>query len=178
MGGKVVKLFDKVKSAILGQTPKFCSRETSVTVLGNVGLSPDTTFTYFGCDGKQYPTTYGSIRENGGYIPDCVQGGSPVEVINQGKDPIRLFVQYGTTNCDTPPPTGNYLIEGCGSVLQLTITSPYNLQVGGVYNMTFAGPTRIGCYTVLGVSVDRPQDTLSQIPINVGDCNLCRRVAP
>jgi hypothetical protein len=92
-------LFARVKNAIRGQKSSFCSRSTSVTPLEPI--TNETPIQYTNCDGSTIEIPYGQILDTGGYIPDCVQGGSPIKA--EGKNPVKLFIQYGTTDCNTPP---------------------------------------------------------------------------
>jgi hypothetical protein len=140
-------LFDKVKNAIRGQKSSFCSRSTSVTPLESLGL--EQSIQYTDCDGKTTEKPYGDITITGGYIPDCVQGGSPISV---KENPVKLFIQYGTTDCDTPPPPPpgpNLIITSCSEGESVIVDpSGFTLTKDGVYNLSFNGIIKSGCYTI------------------------------
>jgi len=109
-------LFSRVKNAIRGQKSSFCSRATKITPLGRLGS--EELIQYTNCDGSIIEIPYGQILGNGGYIPDCVQGGSPISVRNV---PVKLFIQYGTTDCNTPPPP-QQPIDSIKNEPQLTVS--------------------------------------------------------
>jgi hypothetical protein len=123
---------------------------------------------YIDCDNKQKVVNYQEVVMNNNYIPDCVQGGCPISVTNGGdfssvdpKDPISVnvgefipdggtpiepqptqsyksFVQYGTTDCNTPPPSSmSVILQPCNLIGESFIVDPtgYNLTQGGVYNI-------------------------------------------
>ena len=97
-------LFDKVKLAIQAQKSSFCSRATKITPLGTI--DPTDLIQYTDCDDNIIEIPYSEISGFNGYIDDCVKGGSPITT----NVPVKLFVQYGTTDCNTPPPGSNLIV--------------------------------------------------------------------
>ena len=100
-------LFDKVKLAIQAQKSSFCSRATSVTPLGTI--DPTDKIQYTDCEDSIKEIPYSEISGFNGYIDDCVKEGSPITT----NVPVKLFVQYGTTDCNTPPPGPNLIVVNC-----------------------------------------------------------------
>lgn len=174
-------LFQQVKNIIKSQKSDFCTRSTRVTLLTQGRVESDE-ITYTNCDGVSSGVTYSDIQLNNYYIPDCVRGGSPIV----SKSGYKYFVQYGTTNCETPPPSGtNVVLFPCGGIGEGVVVDPtgYILSQGGVYSIQLnplnGGPTpRIQCFTV-GVQTDQQAsyNIIGQVG-EVGDCAQCRRVAP
>ena len=117
-------LFQQIKDSVKGQKSDFCSRATSVTLLesGNKEIPFNLVVNYTDCDKKPKTVNYQEVVMNGNYIPDCVQGGSPISITDGGgieipKQPMdskqtsyKSFVQYGTTNCETPPSFFSYTV--------------------------------------------------------------------
>jgi hypothetical protein len=167
-------LFDKVKNAIRGQKSSFCSRSTSVTPLGEITNS--TSIEYINCSGETSGITYGDITNNGGYIPDCVQGGSPISVRNI---PVKLFVQYGTTDCNTPtpppPPGPNLIITSCSKGESFIVDpSGFTLTKDGVYNLVFINSVvNDGCYTIGNTTSQSPIDSIKNEPQSTPSCGEC-----
>jgi len=116
-------LFQRVKNSIRGQKSSFCSRATSVTLLESNQLIPfNLVVNYIDCDSKQKVVNYQEVLRNNNYIPDCVQGGCPISITDEGgfssvdqrefipdggtpiepkpKQSYKTFVQYGTTDCN------------------------------------------------------------------------------
>ena len=161
-------LFDKVKNAIRGQKSSFCSRSTSVTPLGEITNA--TLIEYTNCDSVVSGITYGDITNNDGYIPDCVQGGSPITVENN----IKVFVQYGTTDCDTPPPGPNLIVVNCSEGESFVVNpSGFTVNKDEVYILTFNGFVRNGCYTIGDTTSQLPIDSIKSEPQSTPSCGEC-----
>ena len=199
-------LFQRVKNSIRGQKSSFCSRSTSVTLLGGGQFIPfNLVVNYIDCDNKTKTVSYQEVLGNNNYIPDCVQGGCPISItnggdivpvnpyFNGGEIPIepqptqsyKSFVQYGTTDCNTPPPSGNNIIlQPCGFIGEGFIVDPTGydgLMQGGVYLIQLNPLSPLGvspqvqCYTVGGqTGLSAEYNIIGQVD-NVGDCNGCRR---
>ena len=166
-------LFNRVKNKIKGQKSSFCSRATSLSLLTE-GMVDIDTITYIDCNGVTGVTDSDIINNNGGYIPDCVRGGSPI-TSSKG---YKYFVQYGTTDCNTI----NTILYPCGGIGQGIIvnTTGYNLSRGGVYSMTLnpitPGPIpRVQCYTIGEPTDLESLYIISGEVIDIGDCARCRR---
>ncbi len=162
-------LFDKVKNAIRGQKSSFCSRLTSVTPLEPITNS--TSIEYTNCDRVVSGITYGDIISNGGYIPDCVQGGCSITVENN----IKVFVQYGTTDCDTPPPGPSLIVISCSKGESFVVDpSGFTLTKDEVYFLSFNnGVVNDGCYTI-GVTTSQTRiDSLKNEPQLTVSCGQC-----
>ena len=166
-------LFKKVKNAIRGQKSSFCSRSTSVTPLETI--DPTDTIRYIDCDGSTIEIPYGQILDTGGYIPDCVQGGSPIKA--EGKNPVKLFIQYGTTDCNTPPPPppgSNLIIISCSKGESFIVDpSGLTLTKDGVYKLGFNGVVTEGCYTIGYTTSQSPIDSIKNEPELTPSCGEC-----
>jgi hypothetical protein len=164
-------LFTKVKNAIRGQKSSFCSRSTSVTPLETLGL--EDSIRYTDCDGSTIEIPYRDITITGGYIPDCVQGGSPISVRNV---PVKLFIQYGTTDCDTPtptpPPGPNLIIISCSEDESFIVDpSGFTLTKDRVYNIAFINSVVTeGCYTIGYTTSQSPIDSIKNEPELTPSC--------
>jgi hypothetical protein len=199
-------LIQRVQDSVRSQKSNFCSRATSVTLLGGNQLIPSNlVVSYVNCDGNTTTVPYMEVQQNNNYIPDCVQGGCPIsitdggdfssvdqrELIPDGEIPIepqptqsyKSFVQFGTTDCETPPPSGNnVLLIPCGFIRDEFIVDPkeYNLTQGGVYNIQLNPinpdiPTpRTQCYTVGRQTDQQASYNITEQSENVGDCNMCK----
>jgi hypothetical protein len=188
-------LFQQIKDSVKGQKSDFCSRATSVTLLesGNKEIPFNLVVNYTDCDKKPKTVNYQEVVMNGNYIPDCVQGGSPISITDGGgieipKQPMdsqqtsyKSFVQYGTTNCETPPPSGENKIlfpcQGSGEVVVVDTTG-YNLTQGSIYEMTLnplnPGPIpRLQCFTVGEQTNQQAEYNIMGIKGTVEDCNVC-----
>lgn len=154
-------LFTKVKNAIRAQNSSFCSRSTKITPLETLGL--EESIQYTNCDGNTTEIPYGDIIITGGYIPDCVQGGSPISV-KSGR--VKLFIQYGTTDCNTPPPGPNLIITSCSKGESFIVDpSGLTLYKDRVYNLTFNnGVVNDGCYTIGYTTSQSPIDSIRTDP--------------
>lgn len=162
-------LFTKVKNAIRGQKSSFCSRSTSVTPLESLGL--EQSIQYTDCQGETIEIPYGDITITGGYIPDCVQGGSPISVRNV---PVKLFIQYGTTDCDTPTPGPNLIIISCSKGESFIVDpSGFTLTKDGVYNIAFINIVKDGCYTIGYTTSQSPIDSIKDEPQLTPSCGEC-----
>jgi len=168
-------LFSRVKNAIRGQKSSFCSRSTKVTILGYDNMV-DPIIQYTNCDGVVSSFTYLEILGNGGYIDDCVQGGSPISVRNV---PVKLFVQYGTTDCNTPPPGSNLIVISCNKQESFVINpSPFTLTKDEVYFLSFNdGVVNDGCYTIGVTTLQAPIDSLKNVSMLQPDCITCQNPA-
>ena len=178
-------LIQRVQDSVRSQKSSFCSRATRVTTInGSSPVNPQDIVSYIDCDGRTNTAPYEEIFANNGYINDCVLGGCTVKSTGQSDPSNRYFVQFGTTDCETPPPSGNnVLLIPCGIFSQgipVDITG-YELTQGGVYQIQLNPinpdtPTpRTQCYTV-----GEQTDIVSLYNItgqvgNFGDCNMCRR---
>lgn len=156
----VDNLFNRVKNAIRGQKSSFCSRSTSVTPLGTI--DPTDTIHYIDCGGDVKETNYLEILDNGGYIPGCVQGGSPITT----NVPVRLFVQYGTTDCNTPPPGSNLIVVNCSKGESYVIDpSGFTLTKDSVHLLSFNNNVISDeCYTIGNTTSETPIDSLKNDP--------------
>ena len=155
-------LFDKVKLAIQAQKG-FCSRATLVTPLGTI--DPSDTIRYTDCDDKTTEIPYSEISDFGGYINDCVKGGSPIT----SDAAVKLFVQYGTTDCNTPPPppTGpNLIVTNCSKGESYVIDpSGFTLTKDSVYLLSFNNNViNDECYTIGNPTSQTPIDSLKNDP--------------
>jgi hypothetical protein len=166
-------LFTKVKNAIRAQNSSFCSRSTSVTPLGSI--DPSDIIRYIDCDGKTTEIPYGDITITGGYIPDCVQGGSPITPTAA----VKLFIQYGTTDCETPtpppPPGPNLIITSCSEDESFIVDpSGFTLTKDGVYNIAFINSVvSNGCYTIGYTTSQSPIDSIKDEPQSTPSCGEC-----
>jgi hypothetical protein len=160
-------LFTKVKNAIRGQKSSFCSRSTSVTPLETLGL--EESIQYTDCQGETIEIPYGDITITGGYIPDCVQGGSPISVRNV---PVKLFIQYGTTDCNTPPPSSNIILLDCDKQTPYVVgrgSISTTLTKGDICYITFKdNAVTNGCYEIGDDTADASVDTIEGEPQSFG----------
>jgi hypothetical protein len=210
-------LIQRVQDSIRSQKSNFCSRATSVTLLGSNQLIPSNlVVSYVNCDGNTTTVPYMEVQQNNNYIPDCVQGGCPISItdggdfssvdqrelipdVNVGEfipdggisiDPqptqsYKTFVQYGTTDCETPPSENNVILQPCNLIGESFIVDPtgYNLTQGGVYNIQLTplgdNPLVITqCYTVGPQTNQQASYNITGLISNFGDCNMCRRPTP
>jgi len=165
-------LFNKVKLAIQAQKGSFCSRSTSVTPLGSI--DPSELIRYIDCDGNTIEIPYEEISNFGGYIPDCVQGGSPIN----NPASVKLFVQYGTTDCNTPtppPPGSNLIVVSCSKGESFVVDpSGFTLTKDGVYILTFNDSVvNDGCYTIGYTTSQSPIDSIRNEPQSTPSCGEC-----
>jgi hypothetical protein len=79
-------LIQRVQDSVRSQKSNFCSRATSVTLLGdNGGKFPfNLVVSYIDCDSKTKIVPYMEVQQNNNYIPDCVQGGCPISITDGG----------------------------------------------------------------------------------------------
>ena len=180
----VDNLFSRVKNAIRGQKSSFCSRSTKVTILGNPRARSNNSMgpqiQYTNCDGNITNVLYEDIVNNGGYIDDCVQGGCPISFVDitqsfngisesNGPQPnLKLFVQYGTTDCNTPPPGSNLILFDCKN------QTPYNVSRGSISTTLTKGDicyitfkdnvVTNGCYEIGEDTSDASVDTIEGEP--------------
>jgi hypothetical protein len=166
-------LFTKVKNAIRGQKSSFCSRSTSVTPLETI--DPTDKIRYIDCDGKVTEIPYEDINNNGGYIPDCVQGGSPID----NDVSVKLFVQYGTTDCNTPPPSSNIIVISCDKGDSFVVNpSGFTLTKERVYNLSFNNNNiGDGCYTIGDTTSQGAIDSIKNEPESIISCLECKNPA-
>jgi hypothetical protein len=188
-------LFQQIKDSVKGQKSDFCSRATSVTLLesGNKEIPFNLVVNYTDCGKEPKTVNYQEVVMNGNYIPDCVQGGSPISITDGGgieipKQPMdskqtsyKSFVQYGTTNCETPPPSGeNKILFPCPGLGEVVVvdTTGYNLTQGSIYEMTLnplnPGPIpRLQCFTVGEQTNQQAEYNIMGIKGTVEDCSVC-----
>jgi len=175
-------LFQRVQDSVRAQKSSFCSRATSVTLLGSGQFIPfNLVVNYIDCDNKTKTVSYQEVLGNNNYIPDCVQGGCPISVTDDNKLSYQSFVQYGTTDCETPPPSGtNVILFPCAGLGEGVVvdTTGYNLTQGSIYEMTLnplnPGPIpRLQCFTVGEQTNQQAEYNIMGIKGTVGDCNVC-----
>jgi hypothetical protein len=78
-------LIQRVQDSVRSQKSNFCSRATSVTLLGSNQLIPrNLVVSYVDCDGNTNTIPYMEVQQNNNYIPDCVQGGCPISITDGG----------------------------------------------------------------------------------------------
>ena len=163
-------LFDKVKLAIQAQKSSFCSRATSVTPLGTI--DPTDLIQYTDCDDTIIEIPYSEISDFGGYIDDCVKGGSPITP----SVPVKLFVQYGTTDCETPPPGSNLIVVNCSKGESFVVDpSGFTLTKDSVHLLSFNNKViSDGCYTIGDTTSQASIDSLKNNPGQAyNSCNEC-----
>jgi hypothetical protein len=166
-------LFDKVKLAIQAQKG-FCSRSTSVTPLGTI--EPSDKIRYTDCEDSIKEIPYSEISDFNGYIDDCVKGGSPISSDNKA---VKLFVQYGTTNCETPPPGSNLILISCSKQTPYVVSRgsiSTTLTKGDIYYITFKdNVVENGCYEISEDTSDASVDTIQGEPqsFGVNGCLSC-----
>ena len=183
-------LFSRVKNAIQAQKGKFCSRSTKVTILGYDNMM-DPIIQYTNCDGVVSSFTYLEILGNGGYIDDCVQGGCPISFVDNNVEPlkgisrsngprlsdIKLFVQYGTTDCNTPPPPppgSNLIVIDCNKGDSFVVDpSGFTLQKDAVHYLSFNIIVKDGCYTIGNTTNQLATDSIRSISLTQPDCQTC-----
>jgi hypothetical protein len=181
-------LIQRVQDSVRSQKSSFCSRATRVTTInGSSPVNPQDIVSYIDCNGRTNTAPYEEIFANNGYINDCVQGGCTVKSTGQSDPSNRYFVQFGTTDCETPPPSeNNVILQPCNLIGESFIVDPtgYNLTQGGVYNIQLNPinpdiPTpRTQCYTVGEQTNQQAEYNITEQAENVGDCNMCRRPEP
>ena len=181
-------LIQRVQDSVRSQKSNFCSRATRVTTInGSSPVNPQDIVSYVDCDGRTNTVPYEEIFANNGYINDCVQGGCTVKSTGQSDPSNRYFVQFGTTDCETPPPSrNNRLLFPCGGLGQSLVvdTTGSELIQGGVYNISLNPinpdtPTpRTQCYTIGEQTDQQASYNITGQAENVGDCNMCRRPTP
>lgn len=169
-------LFNKVKLAIQAQKGSFCSRATKVTPLGTI--DPTDAIQYTDCDDNIVEIPYSEISGFNGYIDDCVKGGSPISVRSV---PVKLFVQYGTTDCNTPPPPPppgpNLIVVNCSKGESYVIDpSGFTLTKDSVYFLSFNNNVISNeCYTIGYTTSQTPIDSLKSEPTQpFGSCGECQ----
>jgi hypothetical protein len=179
-------LIQRVQDSVRSQKSNFCSRATSVTLLGSNQLIPfNLVVSYVDCDGNTNTVPYMEVQQNNNYIPDCVQGGCPISITDDNELSYKSFVQYGTTDCEAPPSENNVILQPCNLIGESFIVDPtgYNLTQGGVYNIQLTplgdNPLVITqCYTVGPQTNQQASYNITGLISNVGDCNMCRRPTP
>jgi hypothetical protein len=179
-------LIQRVQDSVRSQKSNFCSRATRVTTInGSSPVNPQDIVSYVDCEGRTNTVPYEEIFANNGYINDCVQGGCTVKSTGQSDPSNRYFVQFGTTDCETPPSENNVILQPCNLIGESFIVDPtgYNLTQGGVYNIQLTplgdNPLVITqCYTVGPQTNQQASYNITGLISNVGDCNMCRRPTP
>jgi hypothetical protein len=173
-------LIQRVQDSVRSQKSSFCSRATRVTTInGSSPVNPQDIVSYIDCDGRTNTAPYEEIFANNGYINDCVQGGCSIK--STGENPNRYFVQFGTTDCNTPPPSEIRELTPCGGVQKIPVdVFGYELTEGGVYQIPLIplgdNPSvAIQCYTVGELTESPASYDISGRILNIGDCAACRR---
>ena len=170
-------LISRVQNSINAQKSSFCSRATSVTPIGNT-INLQDIVSYVDCNGNTTTVPYIHIQSNNGYINDCVQGGCSIKSTGQSGPPNRYFVQFGTTDCITPPPSDNLSFTECNSGKTYVVPSTnYKFAIDGVYNMILETGSQ-SCFTFNGTTIAESNNTISVVNGSVRDCALCRTPAP
>ena len=163
-------LFDKVKLAIQAQKSSFCSRATKITPLGTI--DPTDLIQYTDCEDSIKEIPYSEISGFNGYIDDCVKGGSPIS----SDVAVKLFVQYGTTDCNTPPPGSNLIVIDCNKGESSVIDpSGFTLTKDSVHLLSFNNKViSDGCYTIGDTTSQASIDSLKNNPgQSYNSCNEC-----
>jgi len=174
-------LISRVQTSVNAQKSSFCSRSTRLTVIGDT-INTNDVVTYVNCQGRSSDATYREIFTNNGYINDCVQGGSPIiSRGSEGSRPNRYFVQFGTTDCNTPPPSEIRLLTPCGGDQGIPVdVLGYDVTEGGVYQIQLIplgdNPSvESQCYTIGELRESPASYDISGQVLSVGSCILCRR---
>jgi hypothetical protein len=174
-------LISRVQTSVNAQKSSFCSRSTRLTVINDPGRRPNTQdiVTYVDCEGRRNDATYREIFTNNGYINDCVQGGCSIK--STGENPNRYFVQFGTTDCNTPPPSEIRALTPCGGEQKIPVdVLGYDVTEGGVYQIPLIPlgdnpDVEIQCYTIGELTESPASYDISGQVISIGDCVMCRR---
>ena len=173
-------LIQRVQDSVRSQKSSFCSRATRVTTInGSSPVNPQDIVSYVDCEGRTNTVPYGEIFTNNGYINDCVQGGCTVKSTGQSDPSNRYFVQFGTTDCNTPPPSSmSIILQPCsGGESYIVDPTGYNLTQGSVYQITLnplgGNPLVITqCYTVGPQTDQRASYNIESIS-EKGSCMEC-----
>jgi hypothetical protein len=177
MGDLFQRVQDTIKASINngGKTPPFCSRVTKVTTIGSGVINPEDEVSYVTCDNQLMRVPYMIVMRNYGYIPDCVQGGCSIQSSN-GTKGNRYFVEFGTTDCETPPPI-NLLFTYCfdGSTIISEPKQGFTFQVGKTYSMDFKKGAPGGCLTFTRYISDTSSEAVGTIYNEFISCDLCRQ---
>jgi len=172
-------ILSKIQNVMGIKNGKYCSSDVSITSInGNNGGGAVPAFkesvqqqsvTYTNCPNRETVNIdFKDVENNGGIIPDCVLGGS-VTLNNLN----GYVVNYGQTIC----PVTVKEIQSCDfGVRNMIVDFGDNVVVdGSVLQLSFNGPTRPGCYTIIGDSVPPSEDSVASLE-QVQDCSQCRRV--
>jgi hypothetical protein len=172
-------ILSKIQDVMGIKSGKYCSSDVSITSInGNNGGGAVPAFkesvqqqsvTYTNCPNRETVNIdFKDVENNGGIIPDCVLGGS-VTLNNLN----GYVVNYGQTIC----PVTVKEIQSCDFGVENIIVGfgDNDIKDGSVLQLSFNGPTRPGCYTIIGDSLSSTQDTVSSLQ-EVSDCSMCRRV--
>lgn len=179
-------LIQRVQDSVRSQKSSFCSRATSVTLLGGDRLIPRVlVVSYIDCDSNTRIIPYEEVLRNNNFIPDCVQGGCPISVTDDNKLSYQSFVQYGTTNCETPPSGENKILFPCAGLGEGVVvdTTGYNLTQGSIYEMTLnpLNPRpipRLQCFTVGEQTNQQAEYNITGMISQVQDCKACDKPSP
>lgn len=175
-------LIQRVQESTRSQKNNFCSRSTRVTTIGDT-INLEDEISYVDCDRNTQKVLYVNILNNNGYINDCVQGGCSIKSTTE-KFGNRYFVEFGTTDCNTPPPSDIRLLVPCGTEQGIPVdVLGYDVTEGGVYQIQlipledFPDVTP-NCYTI-GEQTSSPAsyDISGQV-LSIGDCFQCGRIIP
>jgi len=173
MGRNGKPILTKIQDVMGIKNGKYCSSDVSVVSINGGGRAPQAaaSVTYVNCPKRETVTIYfREILMNNNIIPDCVLGGSVI--LN---DLNGYVVNYGETIC----PTVIKSILNCDGISEnVAIDFGNNVVIDGeVYELTFNGVTKPGCYTIVS-NTTNPTDSISTTLIVKGGCGMCRRVAP
>ena len=164
-------ILSKIQNVMGIKNGKYCSSDVSVaSINGNNEIPMDGSVTYTNCPNREtFTIDFTEVEENG-IIPDCVLGGSVTLTNLDG-----YIVNYGQTIC----PAIVKEIQSCDfGGINIIVDFGDNVVVdGSVLQLSFNGPTRPGCYTIIGDSLSTTEDSVSSLQ-EVPDCSQCRRVAP
>jgi hypothetical protein len=88
---------------------------------------------------------------------------------------IKVFVQYGTTDCDTPPPGSNLIVVSCSKGESYVIDpSGFTLTKDSVYLLSFNNNVISDeCYTIGNPTSQSPIDSIRNEPQLTPSCGEC-----
>ena len=172
-------ILSKIQNVMGIKNGKYCSSDVSVaSINGNNGGAAVPAFkesvqqqsvTYTNCPNRETVNIdFKDVENNGGIIPDCVLGGSVTLTNLNG-----YVVNYGQTIC----PSTVKEIQSCdfGGRNMIVDFGDNDVKDGSVLQLLFNGPTRPGCYTIIGDSLSTTEDSVSSLQ-EIPDCSQCRRV--
>jgi hypothetical protein len=178
-------LIQRVQDSVRSQKSSFCSRATRVTTInGSSPVNPQDIVSYIDCNGRTNTAPYEEIFTNNGYINDCVLGGCSIKSTGQSDLSNRYFVQFGTTDCNTPPPSEIRALTPCGGEQKIAVdVLGYDVTEGGVYQIQLIPlgdnpDVTSQCYTIGGLTESPASYNITGQVENVGDCNMCKTPEP